>query len=343
MNHLTRICALVLLLALTVLCAISPPSSWEQKSTTVQGEGVFSSSAAVRLQAEIAPLTFWRPIRGMGPTTLAPSVINEFPVEEDLRQGQCSVEDYRGQIISDSLIMTYLRTQLAEFIAQAPDYVKAFPPQVFLYRDPIHHNAFAGGGGYIFISVDRIAHAPCEESLLHDICHELGHNALRHGTARQTFRRVLFAQESALEAQLNQVEVKTNPEKFKLLVFALKRSQRNQMDEIRLNLHQQELEADVFAIQLLHKAGYDTGKVTEEYWRKAPHFSGGDGYFDSHPHDTTRALRMDLERNELVFTPARKRQDNQTQFAAVQKRARAIVEGRDFEPPLFIDPPAVLR
>ena len=345
MKHLTRVSALVLLGALTALCTFNSPNSWKKQSTIICGEQKFSPSAASRLQAETAPLTFWRPIKGMGPTPLQPSAINQYPIEEDVQRGAHSYKEKEkeGVIVHDLPLETYLRTQLEELITEAPDYAKIFPIQIFLYRDPDHRNAFAAGGGYIFMSVDRVAHSHSEESLMHDLCHEWGHNALRHPTGYMTFMHVLFTQQSALGAQLNLDEVKEDPARYKLTVFALERMQRNEMDDLRLELHLNELAADVFAIQLLHKAGYDTSLVTKEYWLRAPHFECGLEYWDSHPHDATRALRMDLERDELADTPARVRRNNPSRFAAVQARARALIEGREPQPLLFIDSPAMPR
>ncbi len=328
MKHKTRISAIVLFAGLAALCIFDNPIHWQKTaSATTHGEAPPAPVSAMRRQAELALFALGQPVVGQGPTKLEPSTEIEALLDDDLLQGQLCIDE-TGPLVHDPQIETYLQERAEELLKDAPDYARIFPTKVFLNRDPQHHNARAAGGGYVLMSLDLLAHASSEEFFLFTLCHEMGHNFLRHAAQRKTLFRVLLEQEYALEAQLKLDEVKADPHKFGRLELALKHVIGEQMAKTRACWHLTELDADVFAIQLLYRAGYDVSKVTEAWWRKAPSFRLGPHELDTHPHDATRALRMELERTELAGTPRRVRPADQNRFMSVQARAKALIAPR---------------
>lgn len=172
-------------------------------------------------------------------------------------------------------------------LGQAPGWNAPVPLSLYLVDDP-EINAFATGGGRVYVTAGMVAALQGSEGMLAFVLgHEMAHNALQHG-AKRVLRHYIF--EKAHAEMLSRCRREDNPACLTAagaaqigFLIAEKKRERNE-----------EHEADLLGMMAAAEAGYHpnfavlVARRLREVTREQSKFAA---FFSTHPRWTTREER----------------------------------------------------
>ncbi|MEK7606245.1 MAG: M48 family metalloprotease [Patescibacteria group bacterium] len=221
----------------------------------------------------------------------------------------------------DPIITDYLNTLLLKLSLVAPEYAR-----VFSYRTAVHVlpeiNAVSLSGGAILVTAGLLAKAPSEDFLVETLAHEMGHAALRHGSAMETREQLYAFEDTLVSFEYYSPRLQSSNEKRKEALGLLMKDINERLEGLTQFRVKQETEADFFAARVMLKAGFNPRSVVESYLKNPAH---GRGYVDWGDHPPNR-IRRELLECEMKEHPPQREEMRPPEFLAAQKRAQELLE-----------------
>jgi predicted Zn-dependent protease len=202
------------------------------------------------------------------------------------------------QILDDSKVNSYVNL-MGQTLARTSDMPELFAGYSFLVLDSDDINAFATPGGHVFITRGLLRCARTEDALAAVLAHEIGHIQLRHGMqaiqkARMTEALTILAQEGAKSlggrelAQLTQVFGGTISDITNTMVN-------------KGYSRTYEYQADKAAINILRRAGYSPGALSDMLNIMAKRIKpGGSDFAKTHPSPLNRIAELKKDGQPLA-------------------------------------------
>ena len=242
---------------------------------------------------------------------------NKYSIQQDIELGREAAAEAQKQLpmLNDDRVDSYVE-RVGEQLAGAipPEFRHAGFRYTFDVVNQKEINAFALPGGPMFLNRGMIESARNEAQMAGVVAHEMGHVALRHGTAQAT-----KGQKFQIGAVAGQIlgaivggaagSVISQGSQFGLGAYFLKYSR------------EYERQADLYGAQLMARAGYDPREMANMF--KIIQEQGGGGgpeWLSSHPDPGNRSATITKEASML-----RVQGNGDTgQFASIQSRLRGM-------------------
>lgn len=280
-------------------------------------------------------------------TTLAPSRLNRYTPEQDIQFGANLTSAHQlshfkpENLVIDAPLQTYLHGLLDELLVTVPDYALAFAYRIQLCRDPDAKNAYAVPGGWIFFSLEIISELPSENVLVGILAHEMGHVALRHGTAQMTFTDMVQKKTTLVGRLTTPFSPFFTPNEYRLFLLFQEMEERSGIMTPEEHRRHHELEADIFAAQLMTKSRFNPVEYYHWHRERACIWDGSKAHHETHPLYAVRADRINQEISQTVDKPLSKAPS--AAFTAMRNRARLLALHGAAPDPILLPPPILIR
>ena len=242
---------------------------------------------------------------------------NKYSIQQDVQLGNEAAAEARKQLpmLNDNRVDDYVERVGGQLVsAIQPEFRHAGFRYTFDVVNQKEINAFALPGGPMFLNRGMLESARNEAQMAGVMAHEMGHVALRHGTAQAT-----KGQKFQIGAVAGQIlgaivggaagSVISQGSQFGLGAYFLKYSR------------EYERQADLYGAQLMARAGYDPREMANMFKLiQEQGGSGGPEWLSSHPDPGNRSATITKEASML-----RVQGNGDTgQFSSIQSRLRGM-------------------